>query len=121
MSQLASSLHSKHGTRHQQHFINDCLLFIQQNKAPGPLTTAKNEKKQSCQTTFCFDHLVPGAYLTAQENRCVEYLLKGYKYKAIAQAMNLSVRTVEFYFNNIKQKFLCKKKAELVSLFKNNG
>lgn len=67
-----------------------------------------------------YKDLVPGApfaYLTVQETRCVEELMKGGTYADIAKKLSLSPRTVEFYINNIKAKFLCKKKKELICLF----
>ena len=59
----------------------------------------------------------PFTFLTAQETCCMEELLKGGTYSDIAERLSLSPRTVEFYINNIKTKFLCDKKKELVILF----
>jgi len=68
-----------------------------------------------------FSHLVPGAYLTHQESRCVRELLAGKTIKQAAVAMNLSYRSVEFYFNNIKKKFGVKKKKLLLELIREAG
>ena len=68
-----------------------------------------------------FSHLVPGAYLTHQETRCIRELLAGKTIKQAAVAMQLSHRSVEFYFNNIKKKFGVKKKKLLLALIKDSG
>ena len=68
-----------------------------------------------------FNSLVPGAYLTGQEARCIRELLLGKTIKQAAESMELSHRSVEFYFNNIKQKFKVKKKKILLAMIKDSG
>lgn len=52
--------------------------------------------------------------LTARQAQCAEYLLKGKTAKEIALILNLSRRTVEYYIENIKSKFDCRSRAELI-------
>lgn len=52
--------------------------------------------------------------LTARQTQCAEYLLKGKSAKEIALILNLSRRTIEFYIDNIKSKFDCRSRAELI-------
>ncbi len=51
--------------------------------------------------------------LSLQEKRCIQFLLLGKTSKETASAMNLSHRTVEFYFENIKNKLQCHTKKEI--------
>ena len=113
-----SSQRGQQTTQYRQQFINECLSSLNDKAASRSRLSHGSVGPREHKTIRC-DHVVPGAYLTCQEHRCVQYLLEGYKYKLIAHKMGLSVRTVEFYVNNIKKKFNCKKKAELIALFKN--
>lgn len=59
--------------------------------------------------------LKSSARLTAQEIVCLSYLLQGMPSKHIALRMNLSIRTVEFHLENIRKKFNCRTKVQLIS------
>lgn len=52
--------------------------------------------------------------LTAKEKECLFYLLQGKTAKVIANAMCISYRTVEYHVDNLKIKFDCKTKNELL-------
>lgn len=52
--------------------------------------------------------------LSAREMECLSYYLKGKTLKEIAAVLNLSQRTVESYYENIKSKFGCDTKTELI-------
>jgi DNA-binding CsgD family transcriptional regulator len=73
-------------------------------------------KKAQPRERIDFGHVVPGAYLTLQENRCVCHLLRGKTAAQTAEDMGLSKRSVEFYLLNVKKKFGCKKKRALLDL-----
>jgi DNA-binding CsgD family transcriptional regulator len=53
--------------------------------------------------------------LSSRQSECLHYLVRGMTAKQIAQTLNLSHRTVEFYLDNLKVKLQCKTKAELVN------
>ena len=55
-------------------------------------------------------------YLTPREYDCLKVLQEGKTIKEIARDMQLSPRTVEFYLKNLKVKFGCKSKTELLAL-----
>lgn len=78
------------------------------------LSTAN--KRHHSSRTDC-GHIYQGAYLTVREKELMSLLVQLKTYKETAQSMNLSDRTVEFYTNNIKMKFNCRTKRELISLF----
>ena len=110
---------SQHNEAHIRHtFVRDCHHYLQQiNQTRCSDAKSDIPKKPACQRISC-DHIVAGAYLTHQEQRCIEHLLQGLKYKHIGQQMQLSVRTIEFYMKKIKKKFHCTRKKELIDLFK---
>lgn len=52
--------------------------------------------------------------LSPQEDRCLELYKKGYTAQASASILNISSRTVETHINNIKRKWNCHSKLELL-------
>jgi DNA-binding CsgD family transcriptional regulator len=52
--------------------------------------------------------------LTPRQEQCMFYLLRGKTSKTIANILGLSVRTVEAYIDDIKNKFQCMNKSELI-------
>lgn len=58
--------------------------------------------------------------LTTRESDCVKLLLKGYKFKEIADVMCVSPRTIETHINHIKTKLNCRDKAELIIKLKDS-
>lgn len=55
--------------------------------------------------------------LSTREKECLELFLKGKTAKETASLLNLSRRTVESYFENIKDKLGCFSKAEILQRF----
>lgn len=60
-------------------------------------------------------------HLTNREAECLFFLLRGKTSKSIATLLNLSVRTVEYYIENIKNKMRCNGKEELIEKAINEG
>ena len=100
----------------RKQFITDCFMLLKE-KNPKQKTMALDKKiinsKVDCH------HIKKNSYLGSQEYRVIRLLLTGLKYREIATELKLSSRTVEFYIENIKKKFDCKKKKQLIDLFKN--
>jgi DNA-binding CsgD family transcriptional regulator len=55
------------------------------------------------------------ALLSKRERQCLKSLLLGKSAKETATDLNLSSRTIEFYFENIKNKLICRNKYEVFS------
>ena|SRR5581483_4441419 len=55
----------------------------------------------------------PGITLTKREAECLYFLARAYTTKKIAQALDLSPRTIETYINNIKDKLGVIYKSEI--------
>jgi PAS domain S-box-containing protein len=53
--------------------------------------------------------------LSVRQSECLYYLVRGMTAKQIAKTLHLSHRTIEFYLDNLKVKFQCKTRSELVS------
>ncbi|MCK4609177.1 MAG: LuxR family transcriptional regulator [Gammaproteobacteria bacterium] len=60
----------------------------------------------------------PGVYFTPREAACMMRLLQGKSMRGIAEELNLSPRTVEFYTENMRGKLSCKSKFELIDFVK---
>ncbi len=56
----------------------------------------------------------PAVYLTKRESQCCLLLLYGLTMRDIAQELDLSARTIEYYLNNIKRKLDCAYRDQLV-------
>ena|SRR3990167_450133 len=54
-------------------------------------------------------------YFTQREAECMMLILRGYTNTQVAQLLNLSSRTVEFYLKNMRQKTGCISKTHLMS------
>lgn len=52
--------------------------------------------------------------LSTRQHQCATYILQGKTSKEIAHQLNLSVRTIESYIEDIKHKFNCKNKTDLI-------
>lgn len=53
-------------------------------------------------------------YLTYREAQCMLLFIHGKTVLKVAQYLALSPRTVEYYLNNMKSKFNCRTKSELI-------
>ncbi len=58
------------------------------------------------------------AYLTTREIQCVKLLMKNKTMQAIGDSLGLSKRTIEFYMNNIRQRFSLNNRAQMIEYFK---
>ncbi|MEO8400495.1 MAG: helix-turn-helix transcriptional regulator [Gammaproteobacteria bacterium] len=63
---------------------------------------------------FIKNNKMNDVYLSNQQYICAKLLLTGLKIKEIANRMKLSPRTVEHYIDNMKSKFKCHNKTELI-------
>lgn len=52
--------------------------------------------------------------LTPRETECLFFILRGKSSKAIAKILNLSVKTIEYYTEQLKYKIDCANKSELI-------
>ena len=52
--------------------------------------------------------------LTNREREVIEHLVKGAKNKAIANSLNISIKTVEFHISNILKKLGMNSRAEVI-------
>ncbi|MFN7098030.1 MAG: helix-turn-helix transcriptional regulator [Gammaproteobacteria bacterium] len=56
----------------------------------------------------------PGYTLTTRESECLFYILRGKSAKSIAHVLSISAKTVEFHMENLKNKFDCVSKSQLI-------
>lgn len=62
---------------------------------------------------YLFD-IFNNTYFTKREMDCLLLFAQGLHAKEIAKILKISFRTVEFYFENIKRKFDCKNRTDLM-------
>jgi len=107
------------------------ILFRMEAEA-GSLTQLKGEDfytKQLIRPDICSDvlsdylkDLAKGnskiALLSSRERECIQHLLLGRSARETGCYLKLSPRTIEFYFENIKNKWGCSSKREILSLAK---
>ena len=53
--------------------------------------------------------------VSKREKECLYYLIRGMTAKEIGRALNLSPRTIEFYIENMKKKFSCHNRIDLIA------
>jgi DNA-binding CsgD family transcriptional regulator len=56
----------------------------------------------------------PDVMLTEREAECLKHALFGRSYKHIGRTLGLSPRTVEFYISNMRVKFNCTNRYQLI-------
>ena len=59
--------------------------------------------------------------LSQREYQCIFYVMHGKSVREMAHLMSLSPRTVEQYFMQLKQRFFCKNKSELIEKIIESG
>lgn len=70
-------------------------------------------KRQSC-SIYKIDNTVDHLKLSSRELECLFYLLRGKTAKATAIILKISFRTVEQHISNLKLKFCCESKSQLI-------
>ncbi len=70
-------------------------------------------------TRYYLGESYPDVYLSMREAQCVVLYLENSSNLEIANLLNLSTRTVEFYFDNVKAKLNIKNKKQIVERIKN--
>ncbi|CEG57845.1 helix-turn-helix transcriptional regulator [Legionella fallonii] len=56
-------------------------------------------------------------YLSPQQNRCLKLLMQGKSTKETAKVLQLSVRTVEHYFERIRELLGCRTNKEIIAMY----
>lgn len=77
---------------------------------------AAPENRQPKRDRMTLEGEFAGIYLTPRECDCLRALAGGRTLKMVARDLALSHRTVEFYLKNLKAKFGCASKGELLTL-----
>lgn len=108
----------------QKYFKEEAKIII------GKMNSEKFNIKEACHNTFSYvdpdiplsntnpkiqSFLKKISKLSQQEQRCLDLFQKGHSAQATAAVMGISKRTVEYYFENIKNKLNCHSKWELLN------
>lgn len=100
---------------------SDLIVKLDSNKIIVPdtqldqnLTAMLAQDQAKVRIPVC--HKKINSYLTKREHECIKLLSKNFTNKQIARELSLSDRTVESYFNRIRQRFDLHSKLELIKL-----
>ena len=94
-------------------FWQRALLETQQDTS-----LPNKEKKPPSTYRYRLDHWNHDHYLSKRETQCIYLSMLG---KETAKELDLSPRTVEFYFKRIKERFNIKKKKDLILSLEESG
>ncbi len=110
----------------QLHFSIKKPLINTEGKISGTVFSCI-EIKQSFLTSLYHDVIKqngPGLYhiggkyvdfkLSLRESQCLFYLIRGFSAKEVANKLMLSAKTIEYYIVQLKEKFQCARKSELI-------
>lgn len=67
-----------------------------------------------CPGYFSIGHHYGNYKITNREAETLFFILRGYSAKEIALRLNLSRKTIEYYIQQLKNKFSCNKRSELI-------
>ena len=90
----------------------------QEHDAMSPSQEKNPMKQKENQMRYYLGEKYPNIYLSLREAQCVALCLDGCANHEIAKRLNLSQRTVEFYFNNIKVKLDAKSKKQILDIMR---
>lgn len=82
------------------------------------MKTEKQKSKKGIGVSVRLRGKYSNIYFTYRETECVVWLLRGKKISDIATILNISLRTVEYYLENVKAKVGCRTKFELIDLIR---
>lgn len=96
--------------------------YLLKNKIPFELSNLLTKKKdKSDMNIYTIDKKRFDMNLSLKEQECLFYFIRGKTCKIIGQILGISFRTVEMHIVNIKQKFGCHTKSELIDTAINQG
>lgn len=73
--------------------------------------------KRATQLKLIHKHLHMPVYLTNQQSKCLLLLMQGKTAKMIGRELQISHRTVEYYFDKIRNQLGCRSNKELVASY----
>lgn len=98
-----------------KHDRNYCRVFTDIPHIPlVPEKPTRIRLKKHLEKRFWLDRSA-NTYLTYRETQTIQLMTHGKTIKEIGYAMKLSMRTIEYYVRNIKEKLNCRTRSELIS------
>lgn len=94
------------------------ISFDGRDNLLSQISLSNNNLPQNNNTILHQDNecdLIKRKHLSKRERECIENLIQGKTAKEIARILDLSHRTIEFYIENLKKKFNCLNRAELIA------
>ncbi len=91
-----------------------CMVMSEETNAATKLKLNRRSKIYGRTECYPLDGDLEGKYLTRREAECMALLVMGKSCASAARALNLSVRTVEYYVKVIRCKLNCVDKSALI-------
>jgi DNA-binding NarL/FixJ family response regulator len=88
--------------------------FIHRKTKGSKAAMSENTKPTTPRKRYLLGDKYPNIAFSYQEAECMRQALKGKTIPGIAAALELSPRTVEYYFQKMRLKLKCHTKSELV-------
>lgn len=79
-----------------------------------PRRSRKRKTKKSSTKLYYLGPKYPNIYFGKREAECLLGIMNGDKVAEVAKVLRLSIRTVEYYIKNMKDKIFCRTKKELI-------
>lgn len=76
-----------------------------------------NKKNSTQNNKYYLTGKYKAVHLSKRQIDCISYLAHGFTIKEIANKMSLSPKTVEHHLENIKSKFDCYRKSQIIDIF----
>jgi DNA-binding CsgD family transcriptional regulator len=95
--------------------VDEELLTVCPKKGKAKPTVKKPKQKKADNKYILIKKDIQIA-LSNREEQCISCLILGRTLNQMSECLALSVRTVEFYIKNIKSKFNCYSRNELIKL-----
>lgn len=108
-------------TKYFQEKADPVLQLAEKNKLLLPFNNSGLTIPDDCNSAMAVRNILSlsshadNKTLTKRQLECCSLLIAGKKAREISDALGLSVRTVEYYLDNVKLKLKCNNKAELIA------
>ena len=100
-------------------FFKLCYSLKEENIMKPPHKSDKSVRTKKL-TRYELGSQYPDVYLSQREAECVALIVDGCSHLQVAQLLDISSRTVEFYMNNVKAKLRYENRKELILKIKNS-
>ncbi len=116
--EIAKAFENRHKNpeKFRQFYIGGIANF--QNKkylTSRQIDIQEQKRKQTKRVKYFVGHPYEDIQLTRREAQCLAVIVRGTTNLKASEKLDLSIRTIEFYVRNLREKLDCKTKIELIT------